>query len=66
MPERKTYDAFSLADFDDSGWEVAAKEPWELPVIDECRTFPEGFGRSWPKFMVRKWLLKADIRLLFR
>lgn len=47
--KKGVYDAFSLADFDDRSWEAAAKEPWELPVIDECRTFPEGFGRSWPK-----------------
>lgn len=47
--KKAVYDAFSLADFDDSGWSTAAKEPWELPVIAENRTFPAGFGRSWPQ-----------------
>lgn len=47
--KKAVYDAFSLADFDDSGWSAAAKEPWELPVIAENRTFPAGFGRSWPQ-----------------
>lgn len=40
------YEKYSTPDFDDSQWE----SPVEVePVpIEKFRTFPEGFGRSWP------------------
>ena len=63
--KKAVYDAFSLADFDDSGWSAAAKEPGSFRSSQKTGLSRLVLAEAGPRYTAAKFLSKAAIRRRF-